>query len=115
MSNIIITLPQSVKWDQYENELLMVADGKAVMNFKIPSLPKHSRSGDRCYLAYKGRVVGWMKIVGFVTRDAFTCSTTGNYWPAGHYVQRSGLFRLMESTVEQKGFQGWRYYTGPLE
>lgn len=109
MRNVMITLPASVKWRDYKQELLAVAAGQDVLNFRVPHLPKESGVGAKCFLAHQGHVVGYMLISGLVHRPAFTCSTTGNYWPAGNYIQRTGAFHALDELVPQKGFQSWRY------
>lgn len=105
--NIIITVPKSIPWAQYEKELKAVENGDQVMNFKVPRLPKQASVGDRCYICYNGNVIGWMSIVGLVEKD-FVCSTTGRHWK-GNFVQRSGKFNKI-TPVPMKGFQGFRYY-----
>lgn len=111
MRNIIITLPKKEKWDEYRKELKAVAaDPTSVLNFKIPSMPKESGVGARCYLCHDGKVKGWMTITGIVERDGFTCDTTGKPWARGIYVQRAGTFNYLLNPLPMKGFQGWHYY-----
>ena len=105
--DIVITLPKTVAWEDYQLELDAVKNGNVVMNFKVPSLPKKSTLGSRCYLVYNGFVRGWMEIVGF-SSNGFYCSVTGTYWD-GKFIQRSGEFHYIEH-VPMKGFQGWRYF-----
>lgn len=105
--DIVITLPSNIKWDDYEKELKSVEDESQVLNFKVPNLPKNTSIGSKCYLCYKGNVIGWMKITGLVNND-FTCSTTGKQW-SGKFIQRSGKFNKLENPIPMKGFQGYRY------
>ena len=105
--DIIITLPKSNYWENYEQELETVSDEKQVMNFKTPSLPKNTIIGDKCYIVHDGYIRGWMKIVGFEKNNKFKCSTTSTEWE-GTFIQRSGKFNYI-SPIEYKGFQGWRY------
>tara|TARA_R100000781_G_scaffold113591_1_gene82388 strand:- start:1230 stop:1553 length:324 start_codon:yes stop_codon:yes gene_type:complete len=104
--DIVITLPKSIKWEQYEKELNAVKDGKSVLNFKVPHIPKNTSIGERCYLCYNGYVIGWMEIVG-LKENNFVCSVTGMHWE-GNFVQRSGAFHRIEP-FPMKGFQGFRY------
>lgn len=104
--DIIITLPKSVDWKDYEKELEAVKDGKEVMNFKLNALPK-TAIGNKCYVVHNGQIKGWMKIVGVSHKD-FVCSTTGKHWK-GNFVERSGEFHYIDPTP-MKGFQGFRYY-----
>lgn len=106
--DIIITLPKSISWDEYQKELDAVADGSQVMRFKVNSFPKNAKEGCRCYLVHDGHIKGWMKVTGFHEGD-FQCSTTGQNW-TGKFIERSGPFHTTNS-IPYKGFQGWRYYT----
>jgi hypothetical protein len=103
--DIIITLPKSVKWSDYEKELKVVDDFSEVMNFKVNHFPK-TKIGSKCYLVYNGYIIGWMKIVGMSEKE-FNCSTTGKKWN-GKFIERSGPFHKIEP-IPMKGFQGFRY------
>lgn len=104
--DIIVTLPKSTSWLEYEKELKAVESEELVMNFKVPNLPKETSVGEKCYLCYKGNIVGWMKIVG-LKENFFKCTTTGRTWN-GNFVQRSGKFNKIQP-IPMKGFQGFRY------
>lgn len=104
--DIIITLPADINWNQYQQELNKVKDYKNVMNFKVTNFPKESKIGNKCYLNYKGFIIGWMKIVGFEEKE-FKCSTTGKLWQ-GKFIQRSGPLNRIDP-IPMKGFRGFRY------
>lgn len=87
--DIIITIPQSINWQEYEKELKTVEDGSQVMYFRVPTLPKKANVGDRCYICYRCFIVGWMEIVYIGQVLVFECTTAGTQWPAGNYVGRS--------------------------
>lgn len=108
-ADLMITLPATIKWSDYQEELDAVRDGALVMNFRLPSLPKQSGPGARCYTVHRGHVVGWMEITELAQRPGFTCQTTGHVWAPGAYVTRSGTFHRLETLLPQKGFQGYRY------
>lgn len=103
--DIIITLPKSIKWEDYEKELETVKNWSEVMNFKVNNFPKTSK-GCKCYLIHNGVIKGWMEIVG-LTEKEFYCSTTGKEWK-GKFIERSGPFNYIEP-IPMKGFQGFRY------
>lgn len=103
--DIIITIPKSIPWTEYEKELNAVKDGSKVLNFKTSNFPK-TQAGNRCYLVHDGEIKGWMKIVG-LSEDEFTCEITGKVWK-GKFVQRSGPFHYI-TPIDMKGFQGFRY------
>lgn len=107
---IIITLPKSVKWADYEKELKAVEDYSQVMNYKVSSIPKDIDQIKRCYLVYDGFIRGWQEVVGHETGKSFNCTTTGKDW-SGNFIQRSGPFHYLDKPIPMKGFMGWRYMT----
>ena len=107
---IIITLPKSVKWSDYEKELKAVEDFSQVMNYKVSSIPKDIDQIKRCYLVYDGFIRGWQEIVGHEIGKSFNCTTTGKDW-SGNFIQRSGPFHYLDKPIPMKGFMGWRYMT----
>ena len=113
MANICITIPKTIKWQDYEKELAAVKDGSCEMNYRIPTLPKDVHPGDRCYICHDGFVKGWMEISSIGHRKAFTCSTTGQAWPEGNYVSRSGEFHELQNPIPMKGFMGYRKFEEP--
>ena len=104
---LLITLPSSIKWEDYEKELKAVEDESQVMNFKVPFLPKNIHHIKRVYLVYKGNIVGWQKFVG-TSDKPFKCTTTDKNWE-GKFIQRTGQFHKIEP-IPCVGFQGFRYY-----
>lgn len=111
--DIVITIPKNIRWEDYLKEIFAVQDGSQSMMFKVPRLPKRTSLGDRCYLCYQGKIVGFMLINWIGYRPAFDCTTTGVHWDAGNYVARTGSFFKAYDDIEYKGFQGFRY--APVE
>lgn len=103
--DIVITIPKSISWKDYEKELAAVKDGSMVLNFKTANFP-NTKVGNKCYIVHDGEIKGWMKIVGMDEKE-FTCETTGKTWK-GKFIQRSGPFHYIPP-IEMKGFQGFRY------
>ena len=108
MSSICITIPKSIKWEDYEKEIKSVEDETQEMNYRLPTLPKDVKVGDRCYLCHDGYIKGWMKISNIGHRDGFTCTTTGQQWKEGNYISRTGKFNYLKNPVPMKGFMGYR-------
>lgn len=108
MRDIVVTLPATVKWEDYEKELEQVITGEIRLNFKVPNFPKETGVGCKCYVVHKGFVRGWMEIVGF-RDDDFLCEFTGKYWD-GKFIERSGEFHYLLEPIPMKGFQGFRYF-----
>lgn len=108
--DIVITLPKTIAWSNYELELSEAEKG-AVMNFKVPFFPKDCIGG-KCYVVHDGKVKGWMTITG-VSEKEFQCETTGTTW-SGKFIERSGKFNKLKDSVDMKGFQGWRYATAEI-
>lgn len=108
-TGIVITIPKTVKWSEYQKELDAVADEQQEMNFKVANFPNPDKIkvGDRCYLCYNGNIIGWMKISS-IGEKKFDCTTTGKDWK-GKFISRTGKFHKLENPIPCKGFQGWRY------
>lgn len=104
---LLITLPSSIEWNDYEKELNVIEDESQVINFKVPFLLKNAHNIKRVYLVHKGYIVGWQKFVG-TSDKPFKCSTTSKNWE-GKFIQRTGPFHKIEP-IACKGFQGFRYY-----
>ena len=77
------------------------------MNFKVSNFPKNTKIGNKCYLCYKGEIIGWMEITGMEEKE-FVCSTTGRKYK-GKFIKRSGPFHKI-TPIKTKGFQGFRYF-----
>ena len=105
---ICITIPKTIKWEDYQKELDAVADYSQEMNFKVPFLPKNIKIGDRCYLCYNGNIIGWMEISNIQRLEGFTCTTTGESWAGGNYISRSGPFHKLKTPIPCKGFRGFK-------
>lgn len=104
---ICITIPKTIKWEDYQKELDAVADYSQEMNFKVPFLPKDVKVGDRCYLCYNDEIIGWMTISSLGPKS-FDCTTTGKEWE-GNFISRSGPFHKLKTPTPCKGFRGFRY------
>ena len=107
--DIVITIPKTIRWEDYKKELEVVRDGKFAMYFKVPHLPKNTKVGERCYLCYNDRIVGYMLIESLIHSDGFQCTTTSKFWEPGNYIGRSGEFYPINIPITYKGFQGFRY------
>lgn len=110
MGNICITIPRTIKWEEYEKELKAVEDETQEMNYKLPTIPKDVKPGDRCYICHDGFVKGWMKISSIGNKDGFECTTTGKNWDKGCYVSRTGKFHYLQNPIPMKGFMGYRKF-----
>lgn len=106
---IIITLPATQKWEDYEKELNKVKSYDNVMNYKVHNFPKGIKKGDKCYIIHQGYIKGWMEIVGFSEKE-FICNTTHKSWK-GKFIERSGPFHYLVDKIPMKGFQGYRYFS----
>ena len=112
--NIIITIPKSIKWSEYQKEIDKVKDGNHWMLYHIPFKPKYDLKGGKCFLCYNGFIVGFMIIINVFYSDGFMCDTTGARWPEGWYVCRTGNFYPLMNPVPMKGFRGIRYVDNEL-
>jgi hypothetical protein len=109
MTDWIITVPKTTKWEEYQKELETVKDRSAVMQYRLP-YRVDAVPGERCFVVWNGEVRGWMEIVGVHKQNhSFVCTTTGKYWRPGYYLQRTGPFHVVTG-VKMKGFRGIRKY-----
>ena len=106
--SLIITLPSTINWEDYEKELRKTTNYKQSLNFKVHNFPKGIHKGDKCYVVHKGFIRGWMEIVGF-KEESFICTTTKKKWN-GKFIQRSGPFHYIQEKLPYRGFQGFRYF-----
>ena len=106
---LLITIPKTIKWEDYLKEIDTVKDSSQEMNFKVSSKPTKVNIGDKCNICHNGFIKGWMIISNIEYKDAFDCSTTGEHWDKGWYVSRSGEFHKLDKEVPQKGFRGYHY------
>lgn len=105
MKDIIITIPKSIKWEDYKHELNAAENGE-ILNFKVNNFPK-TGTGCKCYICHNGFIVGYHIISGMSEKE-FQCTTTGNMWK-GKFIERTGKFHQIKP-IEYKGFQGFRYF-----
>lgn len=108
--SIAITLPATIEWSDYQKELDAVKDGKQVLNFKVSFLPKKEKRDliKKCYLVWRGYIIGWQRVCGFIENTEFNCTTTGKQWN-GNFIQRTGEFHKLDTPIEMSGFRGWKY------
>lgn len=106
-SDIVITIPSSIKWEDYQMEIDDALKNNYVLNYKVSSFPKRTRKGNKCYLVYNNNIVGWLPIIGFEEKE-FTCQTTGKKW-MGKFIVRGPQFTRIEP-IPMKGFRGFRYF-----
>lgn len=107
MKHIAITIPKSILWTTYSEELRAAESGD-IINYKVSFFPKGIEFGkSRCYVVHDGMVKGWMTIVGF-SEAPFRRSVTGKQW-IGKFICRSGVFHDMKTIVPMNGFRGFRY------
>ena len=110
----LITIPKTVKWEDYEKELEAVSKYQAKMLYKVPFKPKIDPRQDKIFVLWNGKVRGWMECTEVVYKDnSWTCSTTGRVWTAGWYIVRSGPFHKVDGP-EMRGFQGIRRFKWKL-
>jgi hypothetical protein len=108
MVSWIVTIPKTVDWVSYVQELNAVSDGSSMMWYRVPFKPK-VQLGDRFYITYDGNLRGYMivsKIAHFP--EGFTCSTTGKFWKPGWYIGRTGEFFWHNKFTHFPGFRGLR-------
>ena len=48
--DIVITIPSTTNWGEYQKEINAVEDYSQEMNFKVSNFPKNTKIGNKCYL-----------------------------------------------------------------
>lgn len=102
--DIIITIPKSVKWSEYEEELKAAERGE-ILNYKVQYFPK-TEIGNKCYICYNGFIIGYHKICGMSEKE-FMCTTRNQAW-TGKFVERTGRLHKIDP-IPMAGFRGYRY------
>jgi len=102
--DIVVTIPKTVNWSDYEKELEAAEKG-SILNFKVRAFPKTS-IGNRCYICYNDNIIGYHFISKFSEKD-FQCQITGKFWQ-GKFIERTGKFHKI-NPVPMKGFRGYKY------
>lgn len=104
--DIVITIPKTISWSEYEKELAAAEKGET-LNFKVRHFPK-TKPGNRCYVCHDGSIKGWMEISKLSEKE-FECTTTGKTWK-GKFVERSGKFNKLDEPIPMTGFRGFKYF-----
>ncbi len=108
MKDLLITVPKSVKWETYLQELKDVEEKGLELNFKVPFLPKQVEfNKTKVYITYNGFIRGYMILTGLKSNTNFNCETTEISWD-GNFIVRQGKF-ISCDLIPYKGFQGFRY------
>ena len=109
--DIIITIPKTTSWEDYKKEIRACEKLKdTMMCYKVHNTPLNTVLGDRCYVVYCGKIIGWMNIcyIGWV--DRWKCTTTQELMSDNYYICCSGKFHYLEESIPMKSFRGWRYF-----
>jgi hypothetical protein len=105
--SIIVTIPQWMRWKDFERNLRSVANYTHNLEFRVHDFPNGIHKGDKFYVVHNNVIKGWMEIVGFTERgndceeDDKLCSK---------YIEYSGPFHYIDEIVSYNDFQGYRYF-----
>lgn len=112
MTDIIVTMPDTEK-EGTDKLIEFYKKDKGFIYFRVSSLPKDARNGDRCFIVSNGLIIGSHQIVGMKYVDELEASglSDGN-WSAGNYIIRDASSFVESASANQpmKGFQGFRYF-----
>lgn len=109
--DIIITIPKTTSWEDYKKEIQACeASEETMMCYKVRYTPLNSKIGDRCYVVYCGKIIGWMNICYIGWLDRWKCTTTQELMSDNYYICRNGKFHYLEEDIPMKSFRGWRYF-----
>lgn len=105
--DIIITIPADTDLDTYKAEIAKVEQEGEIMNYKVNKFPVKAKIGNRCWVCYNKKIIGYMNICGFSTKS-FICSTTGKRME-GNFIERSGKFNWLKEPFDHEPFRSFRY------
>lgn len=105
---LCITIPQKTKWEEYEKKMKEADANGTLLSFKVPTLPKDMKKMKRCYICYKGHIIGWNLIVGIQKKGDIKDVSTGETYD-GNYIQRTGKFHYLKEQRECTPFRGYKY------
>ena len=109
--DIIITIPKTTSWGEYKKEIQACeASEETMMCYKVRYTPLNSKVGDRCYVVYCGKIIGWMSICHIGWLDRWKCTTTQKLTSDNYYICRNGKFHYLEDSIPMKSFRGWKYF-----
>lgn len=109
--DIIITIPKTTSWEDYKKEIRACETSEdTMMCYKVHNIPRNTVVGDRCYVVYCDKIIGWMNIcyMGWISRQH--CTTTQRLMGDGYCICRSGRFHYLEESIPMKSFRGWKYF-----
>ena len=109
--DIIITIPKTTSWEEYKREIQTCETSPEIMMcYRIGNTPRNSTVGDRCYVVYCGKIVGWMSLCYIGWLGWQKCTTTQRLMSDSNYICRSGQFHYLSENIPMKSFRGWRYF-----
>ena len=85
-------------------------DRSLELNHKVAFFPVNTRSGERCYYCYAGKVRGYHLIIEFKESEGFICETTNRKWSAGKYIVLDGRSWRVVTPKPYKSFRNFQYY-----
>lgn len=104
----IITVPKGLV-SSFLYEVFRVKTTGDKKFFRVAENIKAPKKGDVLYVVYDGAIRGCMPILSLGWIDGFECTSTGNSWEAGNYLEcELTAYKELESLIECKGFQGIR-------
>jgi len=116
MTDWLLTIPKTIPWSEYQQELDAVKDRSGVLAYRLYPANSNGRGrarakgvqpGDRCFIVWNGAIRGWQEIVGMRDSQGFRCQITDRWWPSGIYLIRSGPFHRIKP-ISYRGFRGIR-------
>lgn len=106
--DIIITIPKTTSWEDYKKEIQACeASEETMMCYKVHNTLRNAKVGDRCYVVYRDKIIGWMNICQIRWLDRWNCTTTQKLMSDNYYICRNGQFRYLEEDIPMKSFRGW--------
>ena len=93
---LVLTIPQTKKIEGINN-----------YEFLVGQMPTKVKPGDRCYICYRGYVIGWMTIASMGSKDLQN-PTDGTIYKR-NVISCTGGITKIENPVPCNGFYNYKY------
>ena len=93
---LVVTIPQANNIEGINNK-----------DFLVGQMPTKVKPGDRCYICYRGYVIGWMTIASMGSKDVQD-PTNGTIYKR-NVISCTGSITKIENPVPCKGFYNYKY------
>lgn len=111
MRNIVVTTPIKESENSRKEADDCIKNGGGYYFRNMSKLPKNIAIGSKVFYSENGYIRGFCQICD-IKPGLTKCETTGRIWPLGQNIIMDAKTWKWIEPIEQKGFQGFRYFDG---